>query len=149
MPNATFVHDGSDGKLMGPTVQEIVTARNDTLRAIFERSLEIDTAIEAIKDRGYDRPLMPKELDEIEGYIGVLGVLAQAEHEVSLITMRLLNESSEVQRLVNVLHAVNDRLKASVNKIKKVSEILKKVSDVLGSIDGIVKSLTKLSGLLA
>jgi len=131
------------------TISAIIAARDDARRIIFDKALTLQTAIESIKDRGYDRPLTPAERKAIEEYRDGIGALREADREVALITVRLLSESSEVQRLINVLSAVNEGLKGKLASIKRVVEVLKKVSDVIGIVDNVIKSLTKLTAFFA
>ncbi len=131
------------------TVKEILAIRSRVRRMIADNAYVLEEQLEAIMDRGYDQPLNHAQLKQVEELNNALISLSHANKEISLITVRLLNESAEVQRMINTLTAVNKGLERSVAKVKRVADMLKSIGDVIGLIDRAIGVFGKLSGLLA
>lgn len=130
------------------TVDEILATRDTALNVIYVKKRGLRTAIEEMKDAAYDRPLTPQERRAITDYRELISALSEAVIELDLLTLRVLHESSEVKRMVNVLTAVNHDIRDKIASIKRVSQFIKSIGDVIGTIDNLITAMTKLSGLL-
>lgn len=130
------------------TIEEILAARDAARQEIYSKARQISDRAEAIKDRGYDRPLTAEEIGELGELTAAMGALRDAENELVMITVRALDESPEVTRLINVITGVNDSLSAKLKEIQSVAKTVKKIGDLIRAVEKVVQGLGKLAAMM-
>jgi hypothetical protein len=126
-------------------IDDILKARDAATKGIYAQIAALRVRAEEIKDTGYDGGLKPAQVKELGEINAARSALAMAESELALITLRTLDQADEVQRLENVISAVNKDLDKRLRQTKSVAKVLKEVGKVLGIMEKVVQTLAKLA----
>ena len=110
------------------------------------KNLEIQREIDAIDDIEWDRPLNATEVKQRKEKRAAQTAVRAAQIELSFVTLRALNESTEVQRLTNAFRSINRDLKKDLDKLNEIGKAAERTAKI---VDALVDLATDIAKLLA
>jgi hypothetical protein len=110
------------------------------------KNLEIQREIDAIDDIEWDRPLNATEVKQRKEKRAAQTAVRAAQIELSFVTLRALNESTEVQRLTNAFRSINRELKKDLDKLNEIGKAAERTAKI---VDALVDLATDIAKLLA
>lgn len=130
------------------TIKSILRARDDARKEIYDKAQQLENRAEALKDIGYDRPLTPRELGDLQKINAAKGALYAAEDELVLMTVSALDKSAEVTRFLNVAKATNADLQAKLQNVNAIAQNIKRLGDLFQKLSLVIQGLTAVLPLL-
>lgn len=130
------------------TIKSILRARDDARKEIYDKAQQLENRAEALKDIGYDRPLTPGELGDLQKINAAKGALYAAEDELVLMTVSALDKSAEVTRFLNVAKATNADLQAKLQNVNAIAQNIKRLGDLFQKLSLVIQGLTTVLPLL-
>lgn len=130
------------------TIKSILRARDDARKEIYDKAQQLENRAEALKDIGYDRPLTPGELGDLQKINAAKGALYAAEDELVLMTVSALDKSAEVTRFLNVAKATNADLQAKLQNVNAIAQNIKRLGDLFQKLSLVIQGLTAVLPLL-
>lgn len=130
------------------TIKSILRARDDARKEIYDKAQQLENRAEALKDIGYDRPLTPGELGDLQKINAAKGALYAAEDELVLMTVSALDKSAEVTRFLNVAKATNADLQAKLQNVNAIAQNIKRLGDLFQKLSLVIQGLTAALPLL-
>ncbi|MFM9845023.1 MAG: hypothetical protein ACKVOI_18835 [Dongiaceae bacterium] len=110
------------------------------------KNLEIQQQIDAIDDIEWDRPLNATEAKQRKEKRMAQSAIAAAKIELGFVTLRALNETSEVQRLTNAFRSINRDLKKDLDRLNEIGKAAERTARI---VDALVDIATDIARLLA
>lgn len=129
-------------------IKSILRARDDARKEIYDKAQQLENRAEALKDIGYDRPLTPRELGDLQKINAAKGALYAAEDELVLMTVSALDKSAEVTRFLNVAKATNADLQAKLQNVNAIAQNIKRLGDLFQKLSLVIQGLTAALPLL-
>lgn len=113
-----------------------------TLLATQENALQ--RAINEFDDIEWLRTLTTDERNQRQKLRAGQTAVRAAQIELSFVTLRALDQTPEVQRLINAFKTINKDLKQQLERLKSIAEIAQTVARVVDVITKIAADLAKL-----
>lgn len=127
-------------------IAQIVQQSNDARQLLLDQDSELESMILTIEDIEWTRPLNAAERARRVKLRNAQTGCRAAQRELAFVTLQALNQSQEVQRLINALSGVNRDV---ADALKKVDGIVKVTGTIAKVTSAIEQVLGKLAGLLA
>jgi hypothetical protein len=126
------------------SVQQIIADTAAARADLAARQMALDAAYNEILDRGYDRDLTAAEQAQLRTLNDAIASLFAANRELALVTVRLLNEAPEIQRLTRTLGVINQDLETRLKEAQKAAKALGKAAGAVKIVAKVIAGLTKL-----
>ena len=123
------------------TIMETTAAARALLSA---KNLEIQQQIDAIDDIEWDRPLNATEIKQRKDKRASQTALRAASIELSFVTLRALNESSEVIRLTNAFQSINRDLKKDLDRLNEIGQAAQRTAKIIDTLVDLTTTIAKL-----
>ena len=131
---------------MANDIDKVLESAEKARGLLSMKNLEIQREIDAIDDIEWDRPLNATELKQRKEKRAAQTAVRAAQIELSFVTLRALNESTEVQRLTNAFRSINRDLKKDLDKLNEIGKAAERTAKI---VDALVDLATDIAKLLA
>lgn len=133
------------------TIAEVKASFEDQLQAIFVLDQTLSAERSALKRKAFaeGRPLTADEVKRRKEIAATRGELAEAMEVLALDTVDALENSSDVDKLLSNINAVNQQLKDDLDRLKKIEENAAKVEAVAKGLASVTGKLLDLKNMLA
>jgi hypothetical protein len=124
---------------------KIVLAKAEKARALLAaKELDLQREIDDIDDIEWDRPLNAAEQKRRKEKRAAQTAVRAAKIEASFITLRALNETPEVQRLINAFQSINRDLKKEFDRLQEIAKAAERTAKVIDALADLAADLAKL-----
>lgn len=123
--------------------QAIVDAADKQHAALQALERQIDSKIDEIKDREWNRPLTAEERTTLAGLRADMSSVMSAMVELAYVTLGALDKTDEVQRLINALASASKELSARKASLSLIASGLQSFAETLNGIERLVAHLKK------
>lgn len=131
---------------MANDIDKVLESAEKARGLLSMKNLEIQREIDAIDDIEWDRPLNATELKQRKEKRAAQTAVRAAQIELSFVTLRALDESTEVQRLTNAFRSINRDLKKDLDKLNEIGKAAERTAKI---VDALVDLATDIAKLLA
>ncbi len=131
---------------MANDIDKVLESAEKARGLLSMKNLEIQREIDAIDDIEWDRPLNATEVKQRKEKRAAQTAVRAAQIELSFVTLRALNESTEVQRLTNAFRSINRDLKKDLDKLNEIGKAAERTAKI---VDALVDLATDIAKLLA
>ena len=127
----------------GRSLEQIIKDAEAAHKTLAEREQSIQREINALDDVEWDRPLNKTEQEKRRQLRTAQDNTRAAKTELSFVTLGALNQSSEVQRLVNAFKGINADLKSDLKRLEKIEKVAAATVKSIAAIEKVAQELAK------
>lgn len=127
-------------------IKEIVANARIARDGMLETDRKLDEGIIAIDEIAWSRELRASERSERARLRAAQTACRAAQIELSFVTIQALDQSQEVNRLINAIGAANKDVKEALEKVKNIVKITQGIAKVTAALE---KVAIGLAGLVA
>lgn len=125
------------------TIDQIIKDRDAAHDQLATTEASLQRKINDVDDIEWTRPLTADERDNRKRLRDAQTATRSAMVELSFVTLQAMDQSSEVQRLVNAFQSINAELKSATDRVNKIANIAATTEKVISAIAQIAAQLAK------
>ena len=125
------------------SVQQVLVKADAARALLTKQEVDLQGEINAIDDIEWDRPLTAEERSRRQQRRSAQTAVRAAKIELSFITLRALDQSPEVQRLINAFRSINQDLKQELDQLKSIAGYAETAAKVIDAMTEIAIDLAK------